>query len=336
MNNQTIQSFPRALLADMAAFIRRPLAYQGDETAISAGQRILRAMRVWAILFTLLLPFLCALVLVVMGLSAIGQRMMSSGAMPSTDPSNPFGGLENQNALVDLLANGNMLLVAFLAVIQAPILEEIAFRMWLKPTRRALSIGLGGFLYFMGVFALNLLGRERSSQTSSVSIQAAALNLLGTIVVIAVLAFVLSLIFTGGRLARVQSFYAKHFRVPYVLSSVIFGGIHITNYTNPLLWLAAPVLVFPQLLLGFGLGYVRTRFGMAASIFMHMLHNGLLIIPSLLSLQMAKAAGANNATVSTLVGGFFSVYCGLILLGVLFNAVWSIAELSRPKTQLAQ
>lgn len=315
---------PPALIRDMAAFIRRPRVYQGDENTLGAGQRMLRTARVWALLFSLLLPFLCAIVLVVMAFGAMAQRM-NGGA-----PGGPTGGFDSQNALVDLLAAGNPLLVMFLSVVQAPLLEETAFRLWLKPTRRNLSIGLGGFAFFLFSFVRNLFTTQRNAVDAAVSVKAVVLNLGVAVAIIAAVALVLWFVFSGRRLAWVQRFYQRHFWLPYAASALIFGGIHITNYTNPLLWLAAPVLVFPQLLLGFGLGYVRTRFGFGSSILMHMLHNGLLLIPGVLSLQMAKVSSASASgqnPLALIISVFVMAYCGVLFLLVVFNAVWSVAEL---------
>lgn len=333
MNTQPAYK-PAALARDMASFFRHPRPYKGDETQMSAGRRALRAARVWALLFSLLLPFLCVIVFVVMAFGALSQSLsVGSPGNPST------GGFDSQNALVDVFSNGNPLLVLFLAVVQAPLLEETAFRLWLKPTRHALSIGFAGLLYFAFAFARNLFTTQRNASEASMSLQATLLNLGIAIVIIAVLAFGLRFLFAGKRLAWAQGFYQRHYWLPVAASAVLFGGIHITNYTNPLLWLAAPVLVFPQFLLGVGLAYVRARFGFGYAIFMHMLHNGLLMTPALLSLQMVKLTGGSAATsqnpLATLVSVFVMAYCGLLVLLMALNAVWSIAELSAPKVERA-
>lgn len=161
------------------------------------------------------------------------------------------------------------------------------------------------------------------------SVKAALLTLGMAVAFIAVAALILWFVFSGKRLTWVQNFYQRHFWLPYVASALIFGGIHITNYTNQVFWLAAPILVFPQTLLGFGLGYVRTRFGFGYGILMHMLHNGLLLVPSILSMQIAKTATPASApdTLGIILTAFVVTYCGVLFLLMAFNAIWSVAEL---------
>ena len=67
------------------------------------------------------------------------------------------------------------------------------------------------------------------------------------------------------------------FRVAFYTIAIIFGFIHITNYeisTNVLL--LSPILVLPQILLGFYLGFIRIRFGLLWSIALHAIYNGIL------------------------------------------------------------
>ncbi|HQV71061.1 MAG: CPBP family glutamic-type intramembrane protease [Anaerolineae bacterium] len=310
---------PAALIRDMASFIRHPRVYQGDENTLGAGQRTVRTLRAWALLFSLLLPFMCAIGLVMAAFSAVVQRV--TGNAP--------GEFDAQNVLTDLMTFGSPLLVLFLAVIQAPLLEETAFRLWLKPTRRNLSVGLGAFAFFVFTFVRDLFTTQRGGGEAAISAKSALLALGMAIAFIAVAALILWFVFSGKRLTWVQNFYQRHFWLPYVASSLIFGGIHITNYTNQVFWLAAPILVFPQTLLGFGLGYVRTRFGFGYGILMHMLHNGLMLVPGVLSLQMAKTATPAPAqgALGIILTAFLVAYCGLLFLFVAFNAIWSVAEL---------
>ena len=67
------------------------------------------------------------------------------------------------------------------------------------------------------------------------------------------------------------------FRIAFYAIAIIFGFIHITNYqisTNVLL--LSPILVLPQILLGFYLGFIRVRFGLVWSIALHGIYNGIL------------------------------------------------------------
>ncbi len=81
-----------------------------------------------------------------------------------------------------------------------------------------------------------------------------------------------------------EIFWERNFSTLYYLSVFSFGLIHILNYSLPF-WKAlvlAPVLVLPQILLGFILGYLRMRYHFGFALALHAIHNGILIIPTLI------------------------------------------------------
>ena len=66
----------------------------------------------------------------------------------------------------------------------------------------------------------------------------------------------------------------------------IFGYIHIFNYeliTNVLLF--SPILIGPQIFMGFYLGYIRIKFGLVYSICLHAMYNFILVTPFLIGLK---------------------------------------------------
>ncbi|MCG1037189.1 CPBP family intramembrane glutamic endopeptidase [Polaribacter sargassicola] len=71
------------------------------------------------------------------------------------------------------------------------------------------------------------------------------------------------------------------FKYGFYFFSIIFGFIHITNYqitTNVLL--LSPILILPQLLVGFYFGYIRIKFGLIWSIYLHGAYNCTLYLMS--------------------------------------------------------
>jgi len=71
------------------------------------------------------------------------------------------------------------------------------------------------------------------------------------------------------------------FKYGFYLFTILFGFVHITNYeitTNVLLF--SPLLILPQLLVGFYFGYIRIKFGLIWSIFLHGAYNGALYLMS--------------------------------------------------------
>jgi membrane protease YdiL (CAAX protease family) len=73
----------------------------------------------------------------------------------------------------------------------------------------------------------------------------------------------------------------KNFRIAFYAFSLLFGFVHITNFDLTLnVFLLAPLLVLPQILLGGYFGYLRVRFGILWSMLLHGCYNGILITMS--------------------------------------------------------
>jgi hypothetical protein len=78
-----------------------------------------------------------------------------------------------------------------------------------------------------------------------------------------------------GRRRDAIGWFQQHFRWFYYLSALLFAAMHLMNFAA-----ASPTLlplVLPQLVLGLILGYLRVERGLATSIALHMLHNGLFV-----------------------------------------------------------
>jgi len=70
----------------------------------------------------------------------------------------------------------------------------------------------------------------------------------------------------------------KHFKIAFYTIGIIFAYIHLFNFeinTNVILF--SPLLVAPQLFVGFIFGFIRIRLGLIWSICLHALYNGLLV-----------------------------------------------------------
>ncbi|MFD0799486.1 CPBP family intramembrane glutamic endopeptidase [Maribacter chungangensis] len=76
-----------------------------------------------------------------------------------------------------------------------------------------------------------------------------------------------------------------HFKYAYYVSILLFGVIHISNYSTieGQYW-AIPILVSPQLSAGVFLGYIRIKLGLFWSILLHAAHNLVLTAPLLVYL----------------------------------------------------
>lgn len=70
----------------------------------------------------------------------------------------------------------------------------------------------------------------------------------------------------------------KVFKLAFYTIGVIFAYVHIFNFeitTN--VFLFSPLLVAPQFFIGLIFGFVRVRFGLIWSIFLHSIYNGILV-----------------------------------------------------------
>lgn len=175
------------------------------------------------------------------GLTALGVRL----------PGHLLEGLELSQALI-----------AFI-VIGAPLSEELVFRGWLsgRPGHVAATLTLLGAGLAAGVAWMTL-----PAPTAAFALMAIA--------VVGVAAAIALLWRKRGR--PPMRWYARHFRWFYLLSTLAFASIHLTNFTEGNAALLLP-LTLPQFLLGLILGYVRVSFGFWACILMHGVHNALFI-----------------------------------------------------------
>lgn len=76
---------------------------------------------------------------------------------------------------------------------------------------------------------------------------------------------------------------SKCFSILFYLFTLTFGLVHISNFElSTHVILLAPLLVAPQISVGFLLGFIRVKFGLLWSMVMHALYNMILIAPLIL------------------------------------------------------
>ncbi len=76
---------------------------------------------------------------------------------------------------------------------------------------------------------------------------------------------------------------SKYFPIALYIFTIAFGLIHISNFElSTQVLLLSPLLVAPQISVGFLLGYIRVKFGLIWSMALHACYNMVLIIPLLL------------------------------------------------------
>lgn len=70
----------------------------------------------------------------------------------------------------------------------------------------------------------------------------------------------------------------KSFKIAFYVFTVLFGLVHISNFTMTTnVLLLTPILVAPQLLVGAYFGFIRTKFNLGWSMLLHGTYNGILM-----------------------------------------------------------
>lgn len=152
-----------------------------------------------------------------------------------------------------------------LAVIAAPLLEELIFRFPLKYRRGALMFGA----LFLGGIVL-AIGRVSGFESKPSLIVAG---------IVALVSYIACMLISKNE-RHLDRMVNQLFPFLFYACAVLFAVAHIANYELPVdKWIIAPVLILPQFVLGLMLGYARIKYGILAAIFLHAINN---LIPTIL------------------------------------------------------
>ncbi|MEM1312299.1 MAG: CPBP family glutamic-type intramembrane protease [Patescibacteria group bacterium] len=231
------------LIQDILSFIRQPKANSENAniTTLSKAKLVMRVT--------------CLAIFLVFVIGLITDNLVKISGYSQ----------EDNNIIIDYLSSTSAWEVILIIVILGPILEELAFRLYLKPYKRSFLIGI----YFYLLLLISTLFSYTESLTN-------AYYLIGS-VIFATLIIIGSFIFI--KKVWIEKVIEKYFRFLVYLSTITFGLIHITNYENlNQYWWLSLLLVLPQLIVGAVLPYVRVRLGFIWSILTHSLYNAILVI----------------------------------------------------------
>lgn len=149
-------------------------------------------------------------------------------------------------------------------LILAPVFEELLFRSWLRGQVAALRFAAFGFAAMGLLLAGIILGVDDS-------------DLVGLGAVGLVFAGLIHWGLTSHRDTTVPAWFTLHFRWVVWGSTLLFGLIHLGNFTaltHPL----GLLVVLPQTIGGLLLAYTRTRLGLRAAIAHHAAFNAVWLI----------------------------------------------------------
>ncbi|MEM9136031.1 MAG: CPBP family glutamic-type intramembrane protease [Cyanobacteria bacterium P01_F01_bin.42] len=283
-----------SLLEDYFQFLKRPdtVRSSGDSRAILA--KIWRLYTVHLILITLI-----ALVIQVLSTWIISI---------------------SENKLGSILDSVTTAQFLFMAVVFAPLIEEVLFRLPLRFSRLNLGLPLVIVMFSLSSIAVGLIPVPLTGVSWLV------LFALGTLLGAAVIS---RLDRKGG-----SRLFSQHLRGLTYVSAIVFGSVHIMNYPQSA-WVVMPILVLPQTILGFLLVYVRIRFGFLWAVYTHALHNLLVSSPIVLMMfgsdQLRQKFFDREADVTLLphdkiLEGVFLVWMLLISAAVTVTVVRVLRE----------
>lgn len=170
------------------------------------------------------------------------------------------------NLIVDIPVNkietsGFFIIIGI--IVLAPIIEEVFFRLWLKP----LYINYLLLLFILVcVVVLSFLKK-----------QFLVTGITGFLII------ALTFLLAGKKIKAIQRFVLKYFKYLFFLSALMFGLVHLFNieHFSIVALVVSPVLILPQFVAGLFLGFIRMKFGIFYSILFHSLIN---IFPALMIL----------------------------------------------------
>lgn len=185
---------------------------------------------------------------------------------------------DKQNMLYDFFNQNSRLYVFLSAVIIWPIVEELVFRSFLKPRLWIMYLRVIWIIYIVAKRYIYNLSLANDLHWFSDILSYVGKSEYVTYIYIWAVLFILCIVWllyliTKYRLS-IYNFVSKYFSIFFRLSCLIFGLVHITNFSEFVApWYVYILMVIPQLTIAVFLWFVRTRFGLWYSMFYHILHN---------------------------------------------------------------
>ena len=158
---------------------------------------------------------------------------------------------------------------AFLiASIFIPVFEEIILRLNLKISKNNLLITFLIVLTFLMYKQTELIGKI--SYCSMILVLLAIFYLFST----------KHLKYNKLKLV-IGKFWENNFPIIFHIFCLSFGFLHLLNYEQmtPSLLILSPLIVLPQIIMGYALGYLRMNFGFSYNIAFHIIFNSIFMLP---------------------------------------------------------
>jgi hypothetical protein len=220
-----------------------------EENSFS-GQKISGKMKWLLLVLVLEMPFSFAAGL-------IQQLLFESGLVNS-----------EKHLVNEMVKSNSIFFVIIMLVLFIPFVEELLFRLPLR-FKKANFIPLALILlFFAGTLLFNKLHLSP------------VLSILLFIIIVVCIGFC----FFNRRIAEKWGrILSTNYPLYFYGVTILFALVHLSNFTYSVsLLLFAPIIVLPQFVGGFFMGYIRIKQGFIWGFFLHVLHNVIFILPVLL------------------------------------------------------
>jgi len=151
-----------------------------------------------------------------------------------------------------------------LPALYIPIIEEVIFRLNLKISLNNLIIF---FAFLSGYYLYRILKLE---------------NVNHPWIVILPFTLMIALIYIKAKKSEevdqfLSNFWKRYFAIIFHASCWIFAFLHLFNFEEitPTLLFLSPVIVLPQLILAYALGYLRMNYGFQYNVIFHIIYNSI-------------------------------------------------------------
>lgn len=171
----------------------------------------------------------------------------------------------SMKSFLPMLQQQDFIAFFLLVTIIWPVIEETVFRLWMRPKYLYLWISIATIIAYMIGWVYELILRQ-------------TLTIWGWIIFL----WIITSKYIKYNDHRAERFMARHWMKIYILQSLLFGLLHISNYQvlQPI-WLGI-LMVVPQIVLGTMLGFERVYWWRGSNVLHHIFHNFFLFSPFIL------------------------------------------------------
>jgi hypothetical protein len=179
------------------------------------------------------------------------------------------GLLDLENHLVmKFIKENSKIVIIILLILVGPFIEELIFRLPLRFKKAYFIPFILIFLIYTGTLILKTL-----HLSLAVSIP----------LFTGITAFSFYYIFNRNMARKRETILSANYSFYFYSLTILFALFHLSNYNyTPNLLLFAPIVVLPQFICGFLIGFIRIKQGFIWGFFFHALHNAVFVLPVLL------------------------------------------------------